>query len=147
MSDVTHIVCPHCLANNRLPADRLGSSPKCGKCKKALFSGSVSALSGAGFEKMIAHNGIPTVIDFWAPWCGPCKMMAPQFEQAAKTLEPKIRFAKINIEEEQAVASRFHIQSIPTLACFQGGKEIARQNGAMDTNSIVRWVSNIDFKA
>jgi thioredoxin 2 len=142
MSDVSHIVCPHCIANNRLPSDRLGSSPSCGKCKKPLFTGQVATLTAPSFQAMIERNEIPVIIDFWAPWCGPCKSMAPAFEQAAKVLEPNIRLAKINIDSEQAIANRFNIQSIPTMACFYQGKEVARQNGAMDTASIVRWAQS-----
>ncbi|WP_269618281.1 thioredoxin TrxC [Zhongshania sp. BJYM1] len=143
MSDIVHIVCPHCLASNRLPRERLISSPNCGKCKKSLFSGQVATLSGVSFAAMIERNEIPMVVDFWAPWCGPCKSMAPAFEQAAKVLEPKIRMAKVNIDTEQTIANRFKIQSIPTLVYFFRGKELARQNGAMDTASIIRWVQSV----
>lgn len=146
MNDVSHIVCPHCLTNNRVPSNRLENSPNCGKCKKPLFNGQAVSLSTSGFETMISRTDSLVVVDFWAPWCGPCKAMAPAFDQAAKSLEPYVRLAKVNTEIEQAIASRFHIKSIPTLVVFYQDKEVARQNGAMDAVSIVRWVEGISGK-
>ena len=105
MSDAKHIVCPSCSATNRLPADKLGRGPKCGKCGDRLFSGTPAVLTDANFEKHVSRSDVPVVVDFWAPWCGPCKMMAPQFEQAAKELEPGIRFAKLNTDEAQGTAA------------------------------------------
>ncbi len=140
MSQLNHVVCPHCNATNRLPATRLGERPKCGKCGEPMFSGHPAELTDASFQKHISRNDIPVVVDFWAPWCGPCKMMAPAFEQAAAELEPAVRFAKLNTETEQATAARFNIRSIPTLALFKDGKEVARQPGAMGAADIVRWV-------
>lgn len=140
MSDPRHIVCPHCHAVNRVPADRLAQAPKCGQCHQPLFSGHPVALTAATFGKHIQRNDIPVLVDFWAPWCGPCKMMAPQFEQAARLLEPKVRLAKVDTEAEQQLGAQFGIRSIPTLALFAGGREIARQPGAMGAQEIVRWV-------
>ncbi len=140
MSDSRHIVCPHCHAVNRVPADRLAQAPKCGQCHQPLFSGHPVALTAATFGKHIQRSDIPVLVDFWAPWCGPCKMMAPQFEQAARLLEPRVRLAKIDTEAEQQLGAQFGIRSIPTLALFSGGREIARQPGAMGAQEIVRWV-------
>lgn len=140
MSDPRHIVCPHCHAVNRVPSDRLAQAPKCGQCHQPLFSGHPVALTAATFGKHIQRNDIPVLVDFWAPWCGPCKMMAPQFEQAARLLEPRVRLAKVDTEAEQQLGAQFGIRSIPTLALFSGGREIARQPGAMGAQDIVRWV-------
>ena len=139
MSDSQHIVCPHCNAVNRIPPARLGDNPKCGKCHGQLFQARPVELTAASFEKMLGRNDIPLLVDFWAPWCGPCKMMAPAFETAAGQLEPRVRLAKLNTENEQAIAARFGIQSIPTIALFRNGREIARQPGAMGAGDIVRW--------
>ncbi len=139
MSEPLHIVCARCNAINRIPPTRLGERPKCGKCHRPLFDGLPVELSAASFDKHAGRNDIPLLVDFWAPWCGPCKMMAPQFEQAARELEPQMRLAKINTEAEQALGARFGIRSIPTLALFWGGREIARQAGAMSVADIVRW--------
>ncbi len=135
-----HIVCPHCATTNRLDANRLNNQPKCGKCKQALFSGQPVELNSQNFSRFISQNDIPVVVDFWAPWCGPCKMMAPAFAQAAGQLEPNIRLAKLNTEQEQAIAGNFGIRSIPTLVIFKNGQEVARQAGAMSLPDIVRWV-------
>jgi thioredoxin 2 len=139
MSETTHIVCPHCLTVNRLPTARLADRPNCGRCRKPLFEGHPIALSAADFDLFAARSDIPLLVDFWAPWCGPCRMMAPAFEQAAGQLEPRFRLAKVNTEEEPALASRFGIRSIPTLVLFHRGREVARQAGAMGARDIVRW--------
>ena len=140
MSESLHIVCPHCDAVNRLPASRLSEGPNCGKCHRPLFTGHPVELTEARFAKHGSRSDIPLLVDFWAPWCGPCKIMAPQFQQAARQLEPQLRLAKVNTEREQALASRFGIRSIPTLVLFSGGREIARQPGAMGAADIIGWV-------
>lgn len=140
LSQSQHIVCPHCDAINRIPAARLLDKPKCGKCQKLLFVAKPLELTNHNFQKHLERNDIPLVIDFWAPWCGPCKMMAPAFEQASSSLEPNFRLAKVNTESEQRIASQYRIQSIPTVALFKNGKEISRQAGVMGAADIVRWV-------
>ncbi|MEA3292055.1 MAG: thioredoxin TrxC [Pseudomonadota bacterium] len=140
MTESLLVVCPACQAVNRIPQARLGEGPVCGKCKRPLFTGAPVELDSAGFQKQLARSDLPLVVDFWASWCAPCKMMAPAYTQAATQLEPRFRLAKINTEQEQALAQQYNIRSIPTLALFKGGREIARQPGAMDAGSIVRWV-------
>jgi thioredoxin 2 len=142
MSEALHIVCPHCSSVNRLPDDRLEQQPKCGNCHQALFTGHPVALTSANFQTHVARNDIPVLVDFWAPWCGPCLMMAPQYVQAASVLEPKVRLAKVDTEAEQSLGAQFGIRSIPTLALFKGGREVARQSGAMSATDIVRWAQN-----
>ena len=139
MSTPLHLACPACQAVNRVPAPRLQEAPACGRCHRPLFGGHPVELDTAGFERQIAHNDIPVLVDFWAPWCGPCRSMAPAFAQAAGLLEPAFRVAKVNTEAEQTLAARLAIRSIPTLALFRGGREIARQAGAMSAADIVRW--------
>jgi len=141
MSDSLHIVCPHCLAINRIPSARLSEGPNCGKCRQPLFNARPVELGSANFQRYVTRNDLPVLVDFWAPWCGPCKMMAPAFEQAAAQLEPRIRLAKLNTEAEQAIGAQYGIRSIPTLALFQNGQELTRQSGAMGTADIVRWVN------
>jgi thioredoxin 2 len=125
---------------NRIPSERLAENPRCGKCRQPLFTGHPVELSDANFQTHIARSDVPVVVDFWAPWCGPCKMMAPAFEQATRQLEPTVRLAKLNTDEQQATAARFRIQSIPTIALFRAGREVARQPGAMSAADIVRWI-------
>jgi thioredoxin 2 len=141
MSENFHVVCPHCSVTNRLSAGQLADGGHCGRCKQPLFDARPAELSEESFERHIAGNDIPVVVDFWAPWCGPCRTMAPHFERAAAELEPRVRLAKLNSDEAQAVAARYGIRSIPTLIAFRGGREVARQSGAMDTKGLVRWVT------
>ena len=140
MREAVHIVCPHCVATNRVPADKLNDGPNCGKCKQPLFNAHPINLNGANFIQHLQHNGIPLVVDFWAPWCAPCKTMGPVFEQATLQLEPLMRLAKVDTEAEQTLAARFAIRSIPSLIIFKDGREIARQAGAMGLPDLVNWV-------
>ncbi|MCS6284045.1 MAG: thioredoxin TrxC [Nitrospira sp.] len=140
MSENVQVVCPHCRSINRVPERRLTDQPNCGQCHAPLFTGHPIELTEADFNLHVLRTGIPLVVDFWASWCGPCMAMAPAYERAAMVLEPHVRLAKVNTEEQQALAAKFGIASIPTLVIFRGGREVARQPGAMGTQDIERWV-------
>lgn len=140
MSEGWIVGCPSCRGLNRVPAARLADGPSCGKCGQPLFTGKPLALDEAGFRAHVERATLPVLVDFWAPWCGPCQMMAPHFEAAAEALEPQVRLVKVDTQAQQALGARFGIRSIPTLALFREGREIARQPGAMGTADIVRWV-------
>lgn len=142
MARFQHLVCPHCEAVNRIPDNKLDQNPRCGKCKDALFTGQPVELSDQTFNKHLRRNDVPLVVDFWAPWCGPCKMMAPHFKTATAQMEPRIRFAKLNTEHAQRTASQYGIRSIPTVAIFRNGREIARQAGAMDARTLTNWIQS-----
>lgn len=135
-----HVVCPACGSVNRVPHDRNAVEGKCGRCGERLFTGHPLVLTEANFDRYVARNDLPLVVDFWAPWCGPCRMMAPVFEKAAAELEPEVQLGKVNTEAEQGLAARFGIRSIPTLVAFKGGREVNRVAGAMDFASLVNWI-------
>lgn len=140
MDGKIHVVCPSCDTINRVARERRSAGARCGTCKEALFPGKTIALRKANFDRHIASNDLPVVVDFWAPWCGPCRMMAPAYEQAAERLASDVRIAKLNTEDEPDIAGRFGIRGIPTMIAFRGGREVARQSGAMDLPGILGWI-------
>lgn len=141
MTDTVQVVCPHCLTPNRVPAGRLGEDPNCGKCHAELLPGAPLALDDTSFDAFVTPSELPVLVDYWAPWCGPCRAMAPQFEKAAGELRQSVRFAKVNSDEAQGIAARAAIRSIPTMVLYRAGKELARTSGAMDAGSLRRWLS------
>jgi thioredoxin 2 len=134
------IACPHCLAVNRVPESRLADGPRCGRCSKPLFAGEPMTLRGEDFERLIAHTAVPVLLDCWAPWCAPCRQFAPVFADAARRLEPGLRFAKLDTEAQQALAQRLGIRSIPTLILFREGQELTRMSGAMAMPQLLQWL-------
>lgn len=140
MDGSLHIVCPHCDSVNRVPVERLAAGGKCGRCGQVLLNGEPLELHHGNFDQHISRNDLPVLVDFWAPWCGPCKMMAPVFVQVAQQMQHKVRLLKVNTEAEQALAARYQIRSIPTLALFMGGVEVDRLAGAVDQSSLVAWL-------
>jgi len=126
-----------------LPSERLKDAPRCPKCRSPLFAGKPIELTEGNFDKHLGRGDLPLVVDFWAPWCGPCIAMAPCYEAAARQMEPRLRFAKLNTQDEPAPAARFNIRAIPTMIVFRGGREIARQTGAMDSTTLSRWLDSV----
>ena len=142
-SNAVHLVCGHCDAVVRVPPERFAEAPRCPKCHNALFEDHPLELKAASFDKHITRGDLPVVVDFWAPWCGPCRAMAPHFEEAARRLKHQVRFAKVNSDEEPSVAGRFGIRGIPTLIAFKHGREIRRQVGGMDLNGLLKWANEL----
>jgi len=140
MSDSKHVVCPACGAINRLPAERLGAG-NCGRCGEGLFPGQPLTLDEAGFERHVSRDDLPVLVDFWAEWCGPCKMMAPTFDQLARDFSGRLVVAKLETERAPAISARFGIRSIPTMILFSGGREVDRLSGALPAAQLARWLA------
>ena len=138
---MTHVVCTHCNGTNRVPTDKLNAELACGKCKRSLFDKHPAALSSEGLRNQMAYSDVPLVVDFWAPWCGPCRMMAPEFEKVCAQLEPRARFVKLDTEANQDAGTQHNIRSIPTLAIFKGGREVARIAGARSAQDLALWIT------
>jgi thioredoxin 2 len=141
VSELVHIACPSCLAANRVPAARVSEDPKCGKCGVALLDGAPAELGEDQFETFVQRTELPVLVDFWAPWCGPCRSMAPHFERAARSLKDRVRLVKVNTEEAPGLAQRYGIRAIPTLILFRNGAEAKRMSGALDAGALERWAA------
>ena len=137
------LTCPHCLSRNRVPDEKLVDQPICGRCQSELFKGEPISVDGAGLSAHISKSDLPVLVDFWAPWCGPCQMMAPEFQKAASALEPRVRLLKLNTEAHPEIGGNFNIRSIPTLVLFKSGKEVGRQSGAMSSPQMQAWVRSL----
>ena len=140
MSEFTHIVCPYCNGTNRIPSGTIPNEAKCGRCKKSILDTKPIELNRDNFQQHLEKNDIPVLIDFWAPWCGPCKVMGPNFEKASVEFKAKVRFAKVNTEDQQSLGAHFNIRSIPTLVLFKNAKEVDRISGALDANQLTDWL-------
>ncbi|HLS82098.1 MAG TPA: thioredoxin TrxC [Steroidobacter sp.] len=138
-----HIVCSNCDSVVRVPHERLTENPLCPRCRAQLIDGKPHALTSSNFDRCLRRNDLPLVVDVWAPWCGPCRMMEPHFNTAAKRFAQRARFTKLNSDEESALASRFKIRGVPTLLVFRNGQEIARQTGALDSDALTRWLTSV----
>ena len=141
MTENLHVVCPQCNATNRVPTGKLTADPNCGKCQTPLLEPHQDNLGAVAFNAQLSKSDLPLVVDFWAPWCGPCLMMAPAFEKVSREMRGCARFVKVNTEVEQSLAATYNIRSIPTLAIFSQGREIARQAGAISAVDLTRWIS------
>ena len=141
MTEVTQVPCPACLTANRVPTGRLGEDPKCGKCGAPLLAGAPAELDEASFADFVAKSELPVLADFWAPWCGPCRAMAPHFERAAGALKGRVQLVKVNTESAPRLAMQLRIRAIPTLVLYRGGEEVKRVSGALDAGELVRWAA------